>query len=215
MQKVRIKEIQPSTEDKKPTVIVDDNGARMSGFDTKLRNLKAGDLIEAELEVKGKYINIKEWKLLEEGIGSSSPTSQQSSDIIWLQIDAQARISSLTLACQLCIAVQIGLDDIETYANKYYDWLMSPGKTKPIVTPPVSTSPPTTQTDKELERGIFDKDRDPETILTLGNLFTACLEDFQLKSFEVISELGYQKKEDIGESPADCYRIIARLRNPP
>jgi hypothetical protein len=64
MQKITIAEVKPSDGEKKPTVVTDTTGAKMSGFDTGLKILNAGDVIEAELEVKGKYTNIKSFTIV-------------------------------------------------------------------------------------------------------------------------------------------------------
>jgi len=64
MQKITIKEIQHNEGDNKPFVVITMDGAKMSSFDTKLGDLKPGAVLEVELQVKGKYTNIKEWKLV-------------------------------------------------------------------------------------------------------------------------------------------------------
>ena len=66
MQKITIKTVTPGLTEKSPTVIVAVDGTKMSGFDKKLNDLLPGSMIEVELEVKGKFNNIKEWKLLQE-----------------------------------------------------------------------------------------------------------------------------------------------------
>jgi len=54
--------------------------------------------------------------------------------------------------------------------------------------------------------------RDPATVLTLNDLFKACNEDFKLQPAEVCSELGVNSQNDISDTPADCYLIIAAAR---
>lgn len=63
----------------------------------------------------------------------------------------------------------------------------------------------------EVETGKFPKPRrDPGSIRTLGDLFTACKNDFGMNASQVVKELGYSAKEDISETPAECYvRIVA------
>jgi hypothetical protein len=65
MAKITIAEIQPSTEEKKPTVIIDDTRAKMSGFDTGLKSLNVGDIIDVDLKPKGSYMNIVKWTLIQ------------------------------------------------------------------------------------------------------------------------------------------------------
>src|SRR3990167_6205330 len=48
------------------TTIEDEKGAKMSAFnDTALAQLHAGDILEVDLAVEGKYTNITAWKLIE------------------------------------------------------------------------------------------------------------------------------------------------------
>jgi len=54
--------------------------------------------------------------------------------------------------------------------------------------------------------------RDPKTINSLGDLFTACHTDFGMQSSQVIKELGYESKADISELPSECYQKIVAVR---
>jgi len=64
--------------------------------------------------------------------------------------------------------------------------------------------------------------RDPETIKTINQLYHACNEDFtvidengkprKMQPKEVLKELGYSSQEDIADTPANCYRQIAAVR---
>ena len=54
--------------------------------------------------------------------------------------------------------------------------------------------------------------RDPDTIKTLNDLYKACHEDFKLQPDQVIKELGVSSPTDIADTPADCYRQIAKVR---
>ena len=44
------------------------DGLKASGFDKGLATLKAGDAIEAEIVVDGKYTNILSWKIISQGV---------------------------------------------------------------------------------------------------------------------------------------------------
>ncbi len=84
MQKITIKDIsiKTGTNDKgdwKLTNITGADGAKFSSFDHKAAELKAGDTIEAEIEIKGKNNNIKEWKLISSAPITSPPTSNNPS----------------------------------------------------------------------------------------------------------------------------------------
>ena len=54
--------------------------------------------------------------------------------------------------------------------------------------------------------------RDVEAIQTLGNLWTACLEDFGLDRSHALKELGVTRQEHLAEEPRELYRRIAAVR---
>ena len=64
--------------------------------------------------------------------------------------------------------------------------------------------------------------RDPDTIKTLSELYKACNKDFtapdkegkpqKMQPYQVIAELGFSSQNDISDTPADCYRKIATVR---
>lgn len=74
MQKITVKEVKGplGKGDKKFYAIKDGEGAEFTTFDTKVADLTPGSIIEAEVVVKGKYLNLGEWKLLEAGTPSGN-----------------------------------------------------------------------------------------------------------------------------------------------
>lgn len=73
MTKITVAKVKPSQGDKSPTIIVDDTGAKMSGFDTGLKKLQPGDIIDVELKPKGNYLNIISFKSLEKAPDGITP----------------------------------------------------------------------------------------------------------------------------------------------
>lgn len=69
MQKITVKEVKGplGKGDKKFYAIKDSEGAEFTTFDKAIADLAPGSIIEAEVIVKGKYLNLGEWKLLEAG----------------------------------------------------------------------------------------------------------------------------------------------------
>jgi len=63
-----------------------------------------------------------------------------------------------------------------------------------------------------VEAEVKKSKRDPETIRSIADLYRACHEDFKLQPKEVLKELGYSSQNDIAETPAECYRRIAAVR---
>lgn len=54
--------------------------------------------------------------------------------------------------------------------------------------------------------------RDPQTIKNFGDLYTACIEDFNIDRQAVWKELGVGSQIEIAETPAECYQRIAAVR---
>lgn len=204
MQKIMVKEVKGplGKGEKKFFAVVDEKGAEFTTFDTKIQKVSPGSVLEIELKIEGKYINIVEWKVIEEGRptqAQSSPTTDRT------RIYADFKIAAIQVAGRLAAAGKIEQAEIQTCANQIYTWLSSQAKTTTIKDPTEAKN-----TEEEWE-GMDRKERDPDTIKTLGDLFTACLADFNMNRTNAIKELGYSRQEDIGESPAECYRKISQL----
>jgi len=57
--------------------------------------------------------------------------------------------------------------------------------------------------------------RDPSTVQTLGDLLTYCLADFHMTKAQVLAEFGVKDVSEISQLPAECYTIIAAVRERP
>lgn len=96
MQKILVSSVEskPTKTGGTYTKITDDKGAAFSGFDETLAGLKQGDLIEAEVKIEGKYLNITTWKLLESGKALPIATKQSNGDMSkddWAEKDRRER----------------------------------------------------------------------------------------------------------------------------
>ena len=201
MQKITVKEVKGplGRGDKKFFAVVDEKGAEFTTFDAKVKDVSIGSILEIELKVEGKYVNIVEWKVVEEG----QPAQIQSQPKVdRIRIYADFKIAAVQVAGRLAASGKIDQKDIPSCAGDIYQWLTSRDKAQ--------SQPAPDQTTEEAWEGLEHGERDPDTIKTLGDLFTACLADFKMNRTAVIKELGYSKQEDIGESPAECYRIISQ-----
>jgi len=205
MQNITVKEVKGplGKGEKKFFAVVDAKGAEFTTFDTKIKNVAPGSILEIELRVEGKYLNIVEWKVIEEG----KPTQAQSSPAPdRTRIYADFKIAAIQVAGRLAAAGKIEQAEIQTCADQIYAWLSKQAKTT------AKGAQSEEKTTKEAWEDIGTEERDPDTIKNLGDLFTACLADFKMNRTDVIKELGHSKQEDIGESPADCYRNISAAR---
>ena len=70
---IEIKEGTNARGDWKSFIITGEDKSKVSTFDSAAGSLKAGDTIEAEIEVKGKFTNLKSFKVIEHGAARPSP----------------------------------------------------------------------------------------------------------------------------------------------
>ncbi len=80
MQKIKVIKVESKPTAKGGTMVAvfDEKNTRFSGFLKELQDVKAGDTIEAEIQVDGKYNNITAVKILEHGQIAGGPSANQS-----------------------------------------------------------------------------------------------------------------------------------------
>lgn len=127
MQRYTIKEVKPAPADGKPTIVIDDTGAKMSGFDTGLKELCVGDVIEVELKPKGNYLNIVDWRLVEKA-GQAAAVPVERGGWGADEIDARYRIAALEGAVETSkiyrpVGEQTPMDYLAEMADCLYGWL--------------------------------------------------------------------------------------------
>ena len=103
MQNIKVKKINSKSGTNKKGqwtsfIVVAEDGAEFTSFDTKLSGVKSGSILSVELEVKGKYTNIKEWKLV------SEPASTKLNELF------PSSSSSMKIACLQEVGLLIRLD---------------------------------------------------------------------------------------------------------
>jgi len=135
MQKIKISRIE-SKPTKKPgsilTAIYDEKDTRFSGFDTKLKDLQPGDTIQAEIEVDGKFNNIKSFTLIEKGTlqpaAPPTPGSNSASapaDTTKSEITGRARNTALMQAVKVAeLNADPAVDSILNTAERFTRWLL-------------------------------------------------------------------------------------------
>lgn len=104
MQKITVKSIELTTGTNEKgewvkTQITSQDGAKMSSFDKKASELKEGDIIEGEIEVKGKYTNLKEWKFISSA--PANPMPQSNSKMTQEQWAEKDRIERSSIEAQV------------------------------------------------------------------------------------------------------------------
>jgi len=175
MQKIKVADIKIKTGtgekgDWTNTTIIDDKGGRFSSFDKKLSKLNKGALIEAEIVIDGKYNNIKEWKLLEEGTVPVASTVPQMNKEDWakkdaiqsLSIEAQTAVKALLLLASSC-PVEEGL--AHTAVEKALKWCID-RIDRTMVPAPVTKTKTTKVKDEKV--------KDDSPVKDAGDLLTRC-----------------------------------------
>ena len=75
MQTFTAKEVKPAIADNKPTIIITEDGSKLSGFDASLKTMKPGTVFEAEIKLEKGYTNIKSYKVIQAGTSNALPSS--------------------------------------------------------------------------------------------------------------------------------------------
>lgn len=131
---VRI-ERKPTAKGSTMTAIFDDKDTRFSGFAPELMSLKEGDLINAEIEVKGKYNNILSAEVVEHSetpAPAAKPAYRQDSDDPTKRRSIE-RQTSLNAAVSIWSATNphgITTGQVIEVAEEFYQWV-SQGKMPP------------------------------------------------------------------------------------
>ena len=142
MQKITVADIhiktgKSSKGDWTNTTLTDESGGKFTSFDKQLSYLNTGAVIEAEVEIKGKFVNIKEWRLLEKGteepalvtearkLGAVDDTMTKDD---WADKDTRTRTSierqvALKESVELAVHDKIDIKDIGAYARKFEEFL--------------------------------------------------------------------------------------------
>lgn len=119
MQKITVKSIkvdrgETNGREWTKTTITGEDGSQFQSFDTKLSSLVEGSIINAEIEVKGKYVNIKKWEMVDGLVSNPLPLPKQ---------DNKNKSMALSYAKDLACAGKIELDQIKAYATKFEEYL--------------------------------------------------------------------------------------------
>lgn len=133
MQQITVKEVRGplGKGERKFYAIKDEKGAEFTSFDAKLTNIKTGSVLEIECEISGKFINIKEWKLISEPPAPAGEAMAVGKVSSAAEIEAHYRIAALECAISLAAVGKItNMNDVKLHADQYYCWLS--GKPAPV-----------------------------------------------------------------------------------
>ncbi len=165
------------------TIITDDKGAKFSGFDVSLSNLKKGDIIEAEIIIDGNYHNIQDgWELTKSAMPEPVPEHKtEMSKDDWAEKDRVTRKSierqkSLEMAVELAksSAEKVTVEKIIATAQVFEAYLEN-GSLKPKDVPVPIKEDKQAPTLAVVSDGPISNEVIPQTI---GELYTAYLNYF-------------------------------------
>jgi len=204
LQKITVKEIRGplGKGDKKFYVVVDEKGAEFTTFDTKIAKVTPGSIIEADVKVEGKYVNIAEWKVLED-----APASLPGSGKTPEQFDAERRSIEAQVAFKGIIQL------IEQEAIQKTDFV--PGDLKTSVydwaRARLGKAAPMQASQKETKVGTTRAAIDNEHFENVGQLLTACSKEFGMNRAAVLAEANVNDPKEIKDLDA-LWKQIKALR---
>ena len=223
MQKITVKEIRGplGRGEKKFYAVVDDKGAEFTTFDTKIAQVTPGSVLEVELKVEGKYVNITEWKVIEEGKPSVSPGNGRTSyGKTPEQFDAERRSIEAQVAfkgiIELSVKGKVWPAELEErlikISNLALDWAevrlkgtipsTATGVTEKPKEQPVDkkVSPPSASTQEAIDNGHFEN---------VGQFLTACNKKFGMSRSQVLKESNATDPSEIKDLDATWQQIYA------
>lgn len=211
MQRITIAKIIPASDKDKPTFITDENGAKFSGFESALAALKKGDVIEAEIEIKGKYNNIKRHSVLVEAPPPAAPPRPPDT-IALLEVRARLEVAAIDAVTRL-LTMPAGdrFQMPEDIYNAYLDRLelhLCRHSTKPAEPKPAETK----EAEKPPAAPVESKpERDVAAIQTVTQLVRAIQEDFNgMSSAEALKTMGLKSWSYLTYEPSQAYEIIRK-----
>lgn len=229
MQKIKIASIETKEGDNPKGhwisyIFTGEDKAKFSMFEPNNAGLKpsglaVGDTIDAEIEVKGKFNNLKSFTLIEHGSPIASPAAGQSKggDPQRWQDSPEKRASIEAQAAwygvvNLLVGKVIDLNN--PLAQRALVWAES----KLLPLPSIASSPIITGGKVEARKAsappaVVTKTvapaRDPATIRTIGDLRTALLKDFGIQPKEQLVELNLNSWGELSILPSEAYIKVA------
>jgi len=205
MQQFTIKTITPGKDEKSPTVIMSTDGARMSGFDKKLAALVPGTIIEVELEINGKFNNIKKWHLLQEAKSPAAPVNEYTSFFTDQQL---AFLGAVYLIGTGCVEKESSL------GKKTFNWLMSNIPADHLDSTGLKATQPMPRVPHAEDNG---KDAGDKPFENVGQLLTWAFTTYKLIGTMVVMITGVKgamQRRDFAEAKRLIIESQAKKQNP-
>lgn len=216
MQEITVKEVRGplGKGEKRFYAVVDDTGAEFTTFDASAQDIKPGSKIGIDIKVSGKYVNITEWKMIQEGValtsgnnGKETPRSAMSPED-WAKKDRLERFSIETQTAykgvmELATSEQFnklraGSDKTKGKLDKVFDEALdwASAHFKAPTTPAPAVKPAAKPKEKEAEE--LWPPEEHASFKDVGELFTACLKR-DISRVQAIEKLGLKEGDDLSK----------------
>lgn len=204
MQKIKVarKEQKETAKGNTMVAVFDEKNVRFSGFLPELKDIMEGDTIEAEIEVDGKYNNIKSVKILSHGEAPEKPASKSYGQ------DSPEKRRSIERQTALTQAVEylkdIGEADshfVLKTAEVFYQWI-SEGR--------ISAPPSTKETSKPVASKAEPATDSPDKPLTATAVYNLIAD--AIKGELITKEVAEQKIVELGGDGKDNWSKVRSLK---
>jgi len=190
MQKITVKEVKGplGKGEKKFYVIKDDKGAEFNTFDAKIRDVTPGSIINVELVVDGKYVNISKWEMVEAVAPTNGKveTRPGMTPGMWAEKDKADRWSKECNTCFMGIMELATKHETPNHISGKFDEVLD------MALDWASThfKPSTAQVFNTVAH-LPEKQEKPEMMSfnNLGDFYTACLKAYKLSKSVVDKEI--------------------------
>ncbi len=143
-------------------VVTTTDGQKMSSFDSKITEVTSGTVIDAEIDTKGEFTNLRSWRIQGQTAAETKPeplsghgvSSKQSDKVDTYNPLEELRLRSMSVAYakDLCCAGKIGLEMMDAWAERFITVI----KRLPVGPLPSAFSPlldsDKTQADKDFDK---------------------------------------------------------------
>ena len=198
MQKIIVKEVRGplGKGEKKFYAVVDEKGAEFTTFDTKIAQVTPGSVLEIEPKVEGKYVNISEWKVLEEGkpsvaLSNGKPSYSKTPE----QFDAERRSIEAQVAFKGIVELLKGtvIDKEHELAKAAFDWATVRLRAAPVKRAELA------KTGSELPEATRKEQEGGNGFKNAGQFLTKSQEVFSLNRTQVLEHPEVKALFDAGD----------------
>jgi hypothetical protein len=207
MQEITVKEVRgPLGKGKQQFyAVVDEKGGEFTTFDTKIKQVTPGSRLGIEIKVEGKYINIVEWKVLEEGKAQALSLAQGNGAHAKTpeQFGAERRSIESQVAFKGMIELMAqGRQVPDDLREAVFDYARSRLQVAPVVKASTAKkAEPKVAADAPIKEELFPGSEAPQaaSFKNAGEFLTACAKEKGLNRSDVEKKFDVKSMEELLE----------------